>query len=149
MLLANLSRGATLVLLTVSAAAAQAPQAAPSPAQAVEEFMRAVADSNLTRMAQLFGTRKGSSYDTHQPPKYEERMLTIQLFLHGVQAHALGDLPTAHGGRTVTTQLSHNACRVTIPVVTAHTKHGWVVESFDLAQAAQINRPCQNGNGQP
>jgi hypothetical protein len=149
MLLPNVSRGAALVLLTVSTAAAQAPKRASSPAEAVEEFMHAVADSNLTRMAQLFGTRKGSAYKTHQPPKYEERMLTIQLFLHGVQAHALGDLPTAHGGRTVTTQLSHGTCHVTIPVLTANSRSGWLVESFDLAQAAQINRPCENGNGGP
>ena len=76
------------------------------------------------------------------------RSVTIQLFLHGVQAHAMGDLPGPHPGtRTVTAQLEHNGCRVTLSVNTARAKEGWIVESFDLAQAAQVNRPCDTSSG--
>jgi hypothetical protein len=41
---------------------------------------------------------------------------------------------------------------VTLPVTTAKAKEGWLVEAFDLAQAGQINRPCDagsRGNGGP
>jgi hypothetical protein len=124
--------------------AAQAPRAAATPAGAVEEFMRALADSNLTRMAQLFGNAKGSAFKTHQPQDYEKRMVIMQAMLRGAQARTLGDVPSAKGGgRTVTTQLSSNGCKVTIPVKVLQSNEGWVVNEFKLEAAAEVNKPCE------
>jgi hypothetical protein len=135
--------GLLLALALPSVAAAQDVKAAATPSAAVQEFMRAVADSNLTRMAQLFGNAKGASARTHQPVNYEKRMVTTQLFLRGVQARTLGDVPTEKGGmRSITTQLAHNGCTVTLSVNVVHAKEGWLVHDFDLDRAAQVNRPC-------
>ena len=137
---------AVLLALAVPAAldAQAAAKAAPTPAAAVEEFMRAVADSNLTRMSQLYGNGSGSAYVTHQPKGFEKRMVIIQALIHGVQAKTLGEVPAAKGGmRTVTTKLSHNGCTVTIPVNVIKSDLGWLVHDFDDVEASKINQPCE------
>jgi hypothetical protein len=124
--------------------AAQSPKAAPTAAGAVEEFMRALADSNLSRMAQLFGNGKGSAYRTHQPKDYEKRIVIMQAMLHGAQARTLGDVPNEKdGGRTVTTQLTSNGCKVTLPVNVVKASEGWLVHDFKLEAAAEVNKPCE------
>lgn len=124
------------------ASRAQAAPAAATPAKAVEEFMHALADSNLTRMAELWGTAKGPVSKT-RPTGYEKRIIIMQAMMHGVEVKTLGDVPADKGGmRTVTTQLAHNGCRVTIPVNAVKTKEGWLVHDFDAVEASRINQPC-------
>jgi hypothetical protein len=124
---------------------AQASKAAATPSAAVEEFMRAVADSNLVRMSQLFGNARGSAFRTHQPRDYEKRMVVIQAMLRGAQARALGEVPSEkNGGRTVTTQLSNNGCKVTIPFNVVKASEGWLVNEFKLESAAEVNKPCES-----
>ena len=48
---------------------------------AVENFMRAVNDSNLDAMASLWGTAKGPAAKTKQPPDYERRIVVMQSYL--------------------------------------------------------------------
>jgi hypothetical protein len=134
-----------LVLGAPAAVAAQAPRAPKSPAAAVQEFMRAVADSNLTRMAELWGTDRGPASKIH-PKDYEKRIMIMQLFLHGVQARTLGDVPSGKSGvRSVTTELEHNGCKVTISIEVVKTGAGWLVQNFDLAEAGRVNQPCDKG----
>ncbi len=134
-----------LVLGAPMGVIAQKTRAAATPSGAVEEFMHAVADSNLTRMAELWGNAKGPASQTHSPRNYQKQIIIMQAFLHGVQARALGDVPANKGDmRTVTTQLAHNGCTVTIPINVVKAKQGWLVHDFDLAQAGQINHPCEN-----
>jgi len=136
---------ALLAVAAPLALPAQASKAAATPSAAVEEFMRAVADSNLTRMSQLFGNGKGSAFRTHQPKDYEKRMVVIQAMLRGAQAKALGEVPAEkNGGRTVTTQLSNNGCKVTIPFNVLHANEGWLVNEFKLESAAEVNKPCES-----
>lgn len=140
-------RAAALILLLGApvALAAQTSRAPTTPAAAVQEFMRAVADSNLTRMAELWGTDKGPASKTH-PKDYEKRILIMQLFLHGAQARTLGDVPSSKSGlRSVTTELAHNGCKVTISIDVVKTRDGWLVQNFDLAEAGRVNQPCDNG----
>src|SRR5690242_16591987 len=87
----------TLALL----AAVSAPLTAQNPGQgaatasaAVEEFMRAASDSNLTRMAELFGTERGSSARTKQPSDYARRMVVMQAALAGISVRATGATAT-------------------------------------------------------
>jgi hypothetical protein len=132
-----------LLLIPVAAHAQKTP-AGSSPADAVQQLMKAIADSNLTRVAQLFGNTKGPQSRTH-PKDYEKRIVLMQLFLRGgVTAQALGDVPSEKGkGRTVTTTLSHNRCRVTIPFDVVKVSEGWIVSNFDLDRASQVTRPCE------
>lgn len=124
---------------------AQVSRGPKTPAAAVQEFMRALADSNLTRMAELWGTEKGPVSQTH-PKDYEKRILIMQMFLHGVQARTLGDVPSSKPGlRSVTTELAHNHCKVTISIDVVKAKNGWLVQNFDLAEAGHVNQPCDSG----
>ena len=107
--------------------------------------MRAVADSNLTRMAELWGTDRGPASKIH-PKDYEKRIVIMQLFLHGVQARTLGEVPSSKSGlRSVTTELAHNGCKVTISIDVVKSRDGWLVQNFDLAEAGRVNQPCDNG----
>lgn len=137
-----------LALLSLAAAPVTLPaqdvKAAPTPSAAVQEFMRALADSNLTRAAQLWGTAKGPAARVRFKG-YEKRIVIMQALLRGVQATTLGDVPADKGDmRTVTTQLSHNGCRVTIPVNVVKAREGWLVHDFDDVEASKINQPCES-----
>ena len=132
------------LLLFPLAASAQKTIAGATPADAVQQFMKALADSNLTRAAELFGNSKGPDSRTH-PQGYEKRIMLMQLFLRGgVSVQTLGDVPAEKvKGRTVTTLLVHNNCRVTLPYTVVKASEGWVVYSFDLDRASQVTHPCE------
>ena len=137
-----------LVVAVPLTGSAQAVKVAATPQAAVEEFMRALADSNLTRMADHFGTTKGPWSKT-RPTGYEKQLIIMQAFLQGVHAKALGDVAASKGSmRTVTTQLSHNGCTVTIPVNVLKYKDGWLVHDYDQVEGRKINQPCEQG-GRP
>jgi hypothetical protein len=137
-----------LVVLTPLAANAQAIKGAATPQAAVEEFMRALADSNLTRMADRFGTTSGPWSKT-RPKGYEKQLIIMQAFLRGVHAKALGDVAASKGSmRTVTTQLSNNGCSVTIPINVLKYKDAWLVHDYDQVEGRKINQPCEQ-SGRP
>ncbi len=54
---------------------------ATTPEAAVRNFMQAVADSNITRMARFWGTSKGPAAITGQPADYRDRLVVAQSFL--------------------------------------------------------------------
>jgi len=137
-----------LVVSTIAALplSAQAPAIA-TPSLAVEEFIRAAADSNLTRMSQLWGNARGSAARTGRPKEYGKRMVIMQAYLTGVQVRTLGEVSAGKAGRMlVTTELSRGPCKVTLPVTAVKAGSGWVVTEFDLAQAGEVNKPCE-GSG--
>lgn len=139
--------GPTLAALCLVAApvalTAQSTKGAATPSGAVKEFMQAIADSNLTRVGELFGNSKGPVVKT-RPKGYEKKIVIMQAMMRGVQATTTGDVPADKDGlRTVTTQLSHNGCRVTIPVNVVKSSGGWLVHDFDVVEASKINQPCE------
>lgn len=130
-----------VALVAAGSAQAQSPR---TPSAVVEEFMRATADSNLTRMGDLFGTSKGPARATGVPKDYEKRMVIMNAYLKGVTARALNEVDNGKSNeRVVTTEIAHGVCRVTIPITTVKTKAGWIVRSFDLTQAAEVRKPCE------
>lgn len=139
-----------LTVLIAPLAAQDGAKAAASPSAAVEEFMRAAADSNLTRMAQLFGTDKGSAARTGHPGDYARRMVVIQAALRGIVVSAKAE--TAMGKKDhslVTTEIAKGGCKVTVPVTAAKAREGWLVREFDLTAVWDgINRPCE-ATGRP
>ncbi|HET9134424.1 MAG TPA: hypothetical protein VFN90_08980 [Gemmatimonadales bacterium] len=132
-----------LLLLGPSVLGAQA-RPAMTPAGAVEEFMRAASDSNITRMSELFGTDKGSAR-SGAVKDYGKRMVIMQALLTGVQTRATGEVASSRKDqRIVTAEVSRGACRVNVPFTTVyHKRDGWLVRSFDLEQVTQVNQPCE------
>jgi hypothetical protein len=139
-----------LVLVIVVPMGVQAQASLPStPTAAVEEFMRAASDSNLTRMSQLFGSDGGSAASTNQPKDHGQRMIIMQAYLGGISVRALGDVVSGDKNRRlVTTEISRGPCRVVVPVTVVQVRGGWLVNAFDLSEVAQVNKPC-DGTGGP
>jgi hypothetical protein len=142
-------RAVALLAALLAGPATLAAQAGPAmtPAGAVEEFMRAASDSNVTRMAELFGTDKGSAR-SGAVKDYGKRMVIMQAMLAGVQTRATGEIASSRKDqRVVTAEVSRGACRVNVPFTTVyHKRDGWLVRSFDLEQVTQVNQPCE-GSG--
>lgn len=119
-----------------------------SPSKAVEEFIRAASDSNLTRMGELFGTDKGSFANTGDPKDWGQRAVIVQAALAGITVKALAETALERKNHSaVTTEMARGACRVTLPVTAVKAKEGWLVREFDLSAVWEgVNRPCQDGN---
>lgn len=134
---------------------------APSAEQAVRSFMQAAADSNLKRMAQLWGTQAGPASKTGQPPDYERRLSIMQIYLSGAPyrlvpasaaqveqaGRAAGDSlrPGDEAGTTrqVVVQLERPGCTKFVPfAVVKAPDNAWVVNQVDLAAAGHPKRPC-------
>jgi hypothetical protein len=138
-----------IALLVLGAALAGplrlAAQAPTSPDGALNAFMRAVADSNMTRMMQLWGTENGSAAKTKQPPDYQKRVFIMYSYLKGVSYKISGTQPdtTAVGRRVLLVEFKRNECTGQTLVRTVKSKsEGWLVNSFDLASIGSPGRQC-------
>jgi hypothetical protein len=112
---------------------------------AVENFMKAVSDSNLAAMAGLWGTAKGSAARTRQPSDYERRIVVMQSYLSHDDFRILGDVPEGSAGRhSVQVQIRRGACTWSIPFVVIQLADGsWIVNQMDLTAAGNPARPCE------
>jgi len=135
---------ASLALALVPTARGTAQERAPTASAAVEQFIRAASDSNLTRMAQLFGTDKGSVQKTGKPEDYPKRMVIIQAAMSGTAVRALSEVATSQKNHmVVTTEVAKGNCKVIVAVTAVKADGGWLVREFDLAGVWDgINRPC-------
>ena len=113
---------------------------------AVENFMKAVSDSNLAVMAGLWGTSKGSAARTRQPPDYQRRIVVMQTYLSHDDFRILGDVPEGSEARhTVQVQIRRGACTWTIPFLVLQLADGsWIVNQMDLTAAGNPARPCES-----
>jgi hypothetical protein len=111
---------------------------------AVQNFMRAVADSNLGAMASLWGTAKGPAARTKQPPDYERRIVVMQSYLVNDDWRILSDTPDGSEGRhAVQVQLRRQACTWSVPFGVVQLSDGsWIVNQIDLTTAGNPARPC-------
>lgn len=115
-------------------------------AQAVRMFMKAAADSNLTRMGELWGSESGPAAQTGTPADYERRLVVIQAYLKGDSIQVVSDMsaPGDNSRRRVTIALYRQSCPKQIPMVLVRTKAGgWIVNSVDLNAAGNPARPCE------
>jgi hypothetical protein len=112
---------------------------------AVQNFMKAVADSNLTAMAGLWGTSRGPASRTRQPADYERRIVVMQSYLSHDDFRILGDAPEgSEGHHAVQVQIRRGACTWSIPfVVLQLADASWIVNQMDLTEAGNPARPCQ------
>ena len=137
---------------TGTPASAQAPAAPQAAAETtVQQFLQAVADSNLVKMAELWGTSKGSAARTRSPENYEQRVLVMQAYLRSAQYRILSneqDGPRAEQ-RILQVEFTRNGCENIVPVTVVRTEQGgWVIRSLDLAQLGSPARKC-DGSAAP
>lgn len=117
----------------------------PGPEYAVQEFMAAVADSNLTKMAQYWGTAKGAAGEIGSPQDYPKRIEVIQLWLRGYSYRILASTPT-DAGRTaqdMQVEMFRGNCRRQVPFLAVKTKSDrWIIQSIDLNAVGSPGAPC-------
>jgi len=113
--------------------------------QVVYAFMKAVADSNLHRMGDLWGTPRGPANQTHFPPEYEKRLAVMQVWLRGDSIRIVSDMPVRgkEDERQVAVVLHRGSCVKQIPMTTVRTSKGWLVQTVDVSTAGNPMAPCQ------
>lgn len=120
------------------------------PTAAVDQFMRAVADSNLTRMAELWGTTRGPAASTKQPSDYERRIQIMHAYLKGSDAKVLSALERADDRVVYHVELARADCRRNVPFTVVRVRGDlWVVNAIDLAAVGTPGRPCASEDRRP
>ena len=119
-------------------------QPASSASGAVRGFMQAVADSNLDKMASLWGTANGPAAKTNVPPDYRRRIAVMQAYLRNRSFRITSDQPqTTENRRAIQVELKRDTCTWSVPFVAIKTADGtWLVTQVDLAAAGNPARPC-------
>lgn len=138
----------TMLLLAACGGGSGAPAAQPasSASGAVRSFMQAVADSNVDRMASLWGTATGPASKTKQPPDYQRRVAIMQAYLRNQSFRITSDVPGADPNRrAVQVEIKRDTCTWSVPFVAVKAAEGsWIVTQVDLAAAGNPARPCVN-----
>jgi hypothetical protein len=114
-------------------------------AAAVQNFMKAVSDSNLTIMANLWGTARGPAAKTRQPPDFERRITVMQSYLSHDDYRILSDAPDgSEARRAMQVQIRRQACTWDIPFTVIQLADGsWIINQVDLGAAGNPARACE------
>ena len=109
--------------------------------------MQAVADSNVVKMANLWGTASGPSAKTNQPPDWQRRVAIMQAYLRNDSFRITSDVPeTDENRRGLLVEIKRSSCNWTVPFTAIKTRDGsWIVTQVDLAAAGNPARPCVEG----
>ena len=125
------------------------PEPATSAAGAVRSFMQAVADSNVDRMASLWGTANGSASKTRQPTDWERRVAVMQAYLRNDSYRITSDVPDQvdPNRRMQQVEIKRQTCTWSVPFVSIKARDGsWLITQVDLAAAGNPARPCVEGD---
>lgn len=112
--------------------------------------MQAVADSNITRMGQFWGSASGPATVTRQPADYQDRLVVTQAYLRQSPFRLLrtDPLPNQADRRAVQVEfdrvdLDGKRCTRAVPITVLNAgKHGWIVTGLDLNQVGTPGRSC-------
>jgi len=106
--------------------------------------MQAVADSNVVKMANLWGTASGPAAKTNQPPDWQRRIAIMQAYLRNDSFRITSDVPEADENRRgLLVEIKRQTCTWTVPFTAIKTRDGsWIVTQLDLAAAGNPARPC-------
>ena len=118
----------------------------PSPEAAVEAFFESVADSNLAKMAQFWGTAKGSAAETNQPRDYRKRIEVMQVFLRHSSFRIASSSPSPDGDdvRDLVVDLQRDTCVRQLPMRVVRTRASrWIIRSMDLTALGNPLTPCR------
>jgi hypothetical protein len=110
--------------------------------------MSAVADSNLAKMASLWGTANGPASKTRQPPDWQRRIAIMQAYLRNDSFRITSDRPDPDDNRRAQqVEIKRRTCTWSVPFVSIKTRSGsWLVTQVDLAAAGNPARPCVEGD---
>ena len=137
--------GALFVLVSTACGGASGPgqaQPAAAPSETVTSFLQAVADSNLTKMAQLWGSSKGSAAATGQPSDYQKRIVLMQSYLRHDESRIASDIAESSSQHSMQVELRRVACTWVVPFTVVKADKGWLVSNIDLTHAGNPVRPC-------
>jgi hypothetical protein len=110
--------------------------------------MQAVADSNLSKMAGLWGTASGPASRTGQPSDWERRIAIMQAYLRSDGFRITSDVPESTERRALQVEIRRQTCTWSVPFVAIRTNAGsWLVNQVDLTAAGNPARPCIEGAG--
>ena len=143
--------GIVLLACACGGSGASSPAPVSSSPQAVLAFMRAAADSNLRRMAELWGTSRGPASVT-RPANFEKIIFVLQVYLRGDSTKILSDaaMPGDDGRRKVSLALYRGPCVKQIPATTVRLRDGgWIIQAIDITFAGNPARPCDPGSEPP
>ena len=131
---------------TTSTAQSVAPQAGSE--AAVQGFLRAVADSNLDKMAQFWGTSKGPAASTHQPSDYERRLVIVQAYLRGADFRIISNTEDASSKdrRLLQVEMTRNGCDEVVPFTTSRAGKSWLVTAIALDALGSPGRRCDQAD---
>jgi hypothetical protein len=142
-------RGCLAALLLLAACGRPQPSVEPvrSASGAVQSFMQAVADSNLARMAALWGTPSGPASKTGQPNDYERRIVIMQAYLRNEGYRITSDVPQSPERRHLQVELRRQTCTWSVPFVAIKAPDGtWLVNQIDLTAAGNPARRCEQSD---
>jgi hypothetical protein len=114
---------------------------------AVESFMQAVADSNLTQMANFWGSSGGPAARTKQPPDYERRIAIMHAYLRNESHRIVSDTPQGDGTRhALQVEIRRQLCSWLVPFTAIKLGDGtWIVSQVDVTAAGNPAQPCVPG----
>jgi hypothetical protein len=133
-----------LLLAACSGSSAPPVQPASSASGAVQSFMQAVADSNVVKMANLWGTASGPAARTNQPPDWQRRIAIMQAYLRNDSFRITSDVPQPdENRRALQVEIRRRTCTWSVPFTAIKIRGGsWIVTQLDLAAAGNPARPC-------
>jgi hypothetical protein len=110
--------------------------------------MQAVADSNLAKMAGLWGTASGPASKTGQPQDWERRIAIMQAYLRNESFRLTSDVPETATRRALLVEIRRQTCTWNVPFVAIKSSDGsWLVNQVDLTAAGNPARPCEEAEG--
>jgi hypothetical protein len=114
---------------------------------AVESFMQAVADSNLARMANFWGSSGGPAARTRQPPDYERRIAIMHAYLRNESHRIVSDSPDVDGVRhSLQVEIRRQLCSWVVPFTAIKLGDGtWIVSQVDITAAGNPAQACDPG----
>ena len=137
---------ATALLLAACGGTPATVQPAKSAAAAVQAFMQAVADSNISKMASLWGTTNGPASKTNQPTDWERRVAIMQAYLKNDSFRLTSDVGESEARRALQIEIRRKTCTWSVPFVAVKIGDGsWLVNQVDLTQAGNPARSCDEG----
>lgn len=121
-----------------------------SPETTVKAFLAAARDTNLTLMANYWGSPSGPAAVTKKPSDYEKRIRVMQKYLtsDSVNVVALGTVDGHPDQIMVTMKLFVKKCQNSVPFIVGKWKDVYLVQNVDLTSAGNPGRPCDD-NGNP
>lgn len=135
----------TVVLVAAACSSSPPGKAGPASAEAsLHAFLQAAADSNVMKMAEHWGTAKGSAASTGVPEDYPRRIAIMQLYLKDMSSMVLTNDPVSGvtGQRMLQVRLTRTNCTRTVPFTMVWTGNEWLVNSFNLEDVGNPSRPC-------